>query len=145
MGSDDGEDRREQRFGRRQGDEVIAYRLATIEEIVKALGPAVSQVARIDDAVDDLERWIADDREARRRYQSEQLAALAGLRQESIEARQALAERWERALAALAAEVRSLKLDQRSGRRALIGSMIAAASTIVVALIGAAALVASHT
>jgi hypothetical protein len=145
MGSDDGEDRREQRFGRRQGDEVIAYRLATIEEIVKALGPAVSQVARIDDAVDDLERWIADDREARRRYQSEQLAALAGLRQESIEARQALAERWERALEALAAEVRSLKLDQRSGRRALIGSMIAAASTIVVALIGAAALVASHT
>jgi hypothetical protein len=145
MGSDDGEDRREQRFGRRQGDEVIAYRLATIEEIVKALGPAVSQVARIDDAVDDLERWIADDREARRRYQSEQLAALAGLRQESIEARQALAERWERALEVLAAEVRSLKLDQRSGRRALIGSMIAAASTIVVALIGAAALVASHT
>lgn len=126
-------DRRRHDYGRRASDEIMDARVKAVEKLLDALGPAVAQVARIDDAVDDLERWIEDERKARRQHNSDLLEAMREHRAETRDA-----------LALLALEVKNLKLDQRSGRRALITSMVAAAGTIVVALIGAAALIATH-
>lgn len=115
-------------------------RVEQLDKLVQALGPAVAQVARLDDAVDDLEKWIQDERLARRQYNAEIMDSMREVRAEFKSHREAT----DVAIGELRKEVRDLKLDQRNGRRTLIASMFGSVCLLLGGLASAVAIVVSQ-
>lgn len=101
------------------------------------MGPAVGQISTVAAAVEDLERWIQDERLARRQHFSDMLESLREIRDDVAKHKEETAD----ALAALRQDVGRLGADERAGRRAVIIAVIGAVSVIVASLAGAAALV----
>jgi hypothetical protein len=128
-------ERRKRITGRRETDLLLDHRLTHLEDLLKALGPAVSQVARIDDAVDDLEKWMEDERTARRKHDSDLLASIREIRGEVTKLETEIDEGFK----AVRDEVGALGVDQKNGRRAMIvamfGSVTVMTGTIVAAVV----------
>lgn len=118
------------------------HRLDQHDELLRALGSAVGQVARIDAALDNVKETLTDERDARRKYFSETLDMFQEIRddiqahkRETAEQIAQLKTEVMQAVQAVDTKADKLDIDQRNGNRALIGTV----ATSVLALLGALA------
>jgi hypothetical protein len=139
------EEERRRSVGRRAEDRLWQYRLEALEKLVEAIGPAVGQVARIDDAVESIEELVKDEREARRRYHEQALGMIREIREDMDDGISSAEEKVDRldgrvtrldekVESRFASLAESRKAERRENFKYAVGGVVA----IITALIGAA-------
>jgi hypothetical protein len=123
------ERRTPQAAGRRETDRLIEYRLDVLERLPEDLARSVG--LRLDEIV----RWVQDERVARRHHDAELDDRLGELRLH-VEARfDRLIERMDEQFAECQKSIGAVGSDQKSGRRTILVSLISAAALIVAAIV----------
>jgi hypothetical protein len=132
------EEERRRSVGRRAEDRLWQYRLESLEKLVEAIGPAVGQVARIDDAVESIEELVKDERSARRKYHEQALAQIREIREDMDDGIASAEEKVDKLDAKVEKRFSDLAESRKTERRENFKYAVGGVVAIITALIGAA-------
>lgn len=124
------ERRTSQTPARRESDRLIEYRLAVLERLPEDLARSVGM------RLDEMRAWITDERDARRHHDAELDDRVDEIRRDVKADLTALSEKIDERFDECGKSIKAIGTEQRSGRRAILLALIAAAASIIGTIIG---------